>query len=63
MGDPDDGATRAAGASILFLLVVIVCIGAGCARFFLFLARCEKRTLPGTASGRRTPPRDTQKTP
>lgn len=47
MGDASDHATQAAGISILFLLVVITLVGGACARFFLFLAKCERRaTVP-----------------
>lgn len=55
MGDASDHATRAAGVSIFFLLLVMLCVAGGCVRFFLFLAKCERRaTVPVRA--RRTDP-------
>ncbi len=44
MGNASDHATRAAGVSILFLLIVVVLVGGAMVRFFLFLAKCERRT-------------------
>ena len=46
MGSASDHATKAAGVSILFLLVVVLLVGGAMVRFFLFLAKCERRTRP-----------------
>jgi len=46
MGDASDHATRAAGMSIFFLLLVVIAVAGAFVRFFLFLARCERRTAP-----------------
>ena len=51
MGNPNDGATQAAGVSILFLLVIIGVVLGAFLKFIYFLAKCEKastRPIPVT---------------
>ena len=45
MGNADDHNTRAASFAVLFMLVILFAVFAGCIRFIFFLAKCEKRSI------------------